>query len=277
MTLRKSLLLTLTVLLAPLATSAQTKQELNDQFWEAARKGDVQAVTTLLDKGADVNAKFRYGATALFKAAERGNTEVVKLLLARGADPNVKDTFYGTTAMVWALDNKRIEVVRAILEKDPASAGDVLMTGAREGNVELVRAAIEKGDKGGLKPETLTAALSATIGDEKKVEIVEMLKKAGAVPPPEIDATTLQSYVGKYKGDPGPELSIIFKDGKLFAGPPGQPPIALMAVDKTTFKPTAFDGLTVTFTVEGGRTTGFALKQGPNTTQLKRVEEIKQP
>ena len=62
------------------------KQELNDQLWEAARKGDAAAVTALLDKGADVNAKFRYGTTALFKAAERGNTEVVKVLLARGAD-----------------------------------------------------------------------------------------------------------------------------------------------------------------------------------------------
>ena len=73
---------------------------------EAVRKGDAAAVTALLDKGADVNAKFRYGATALFKAAERGNTEVVKVLLARGADVTVKDTFYGATAMTWALDEQ---------------------------------------------------------------------------------------------------------------------------------------------------------------------------
>ena len=39
-------------------------------MWEAVRKGDVALVTALLDKGADVNAKFRYGTTALFKAAE---------------------------------------------------------------------------------------------------------------------------------------------------------------------------------------------------------------
>ena len=64
-----------------LVLGQNTKQELNDQFWEAVRKGDASAVTTLLDKGADVNAKFRYGATALFKAAERGNVEIVKILL----------------------------------------------------------------------------------------------------------------------------------------------------------------------------------------------------
>jgi hypothetical protein len=276
MTPKRPLLLIVAVLLIPLATPAQDpKQQLNDQLFEAVRKGDVAAVTALLDKGVDVNTKFRYGTTALFKAAERGNTEVVKLLLARGVDTKVKDTFYGTTAMSWALDNKHIDVVRAILEKDPGGVDDVLMTGAREGEVALVRVAIEKG---GLKPETLTAALStAATGEEKKPEIVEMLKKAGAVPPPEIDVATLQSYVGKYKGDPGPEFSINLKEGKLFVGPVGQPPIALMPIDKITFKPTAFDGLVFIFTVEGGKTTGLAFKQGPNTTQLKRVEETKQP
>ena len=79
-----------------------SKQELNDQLYEAVRKGDAPAVTALLDKGADVNAKFRYGATALFKAAERGHLEIVKILLARGADVSVKDTLYGATAMTWA-------------------------------------------------------------------------------------------------------------------------------------------------------------------------------
>lgn len=271
MTPRKALLILFSLLMIPLATRAQDpKQVLNDQFWEAARKGDVPAVAALLDKGADVNAKFRYGQTALFKAAERGHAEVVKLLLARGADVTVKDTFYNTTAMTWALNSKHVEVVRALLEKDTASVTDVLMTGAREGNVELVRMAIKKG---GLKPETLTAALTAATGDEKKTEIVDMLKKAGAVPPPEIDAATLQSYVGRYKADPGPELSITLKDGKLFAGPVGQPPIALMALDKLTFKPTAFDGITFKFTVEGGKTTGMAFQQGPNTTQLKRIAD----
>ena len=53
--------------------------------------------------------------------------------------------------------------------------------------------------------------------DENKVEIAEMLKKAGALPPPEIDAATLQSYVGKYRNEQGTEITVTFKDGKLFA------------------------------------------------------------
>src|SRR5687768_2629188 len=99
----------------------QDKQALNDQMFEAVRKGDAAAVTALLDKGADVNAKFRYGQTALFKAAERGHAAVVKVLLDRGADVTVKDTFYGATAMTWATSNGHMEVVRLLFEKNAGS------------------------------------------------------------------------------------------------------------------------------------------------------------
>jgi hypothetical protein len=267
----KLLFLVLGLLLVPGAIAAQnSKQEINDQLWEAARKGDAAAVTALLDKGADVNAKFRYGTTALFKAAERGNTEVVKILLARGADATVKDTFYRATAITWALNNKHIEVVRLILEKDATTVDDVLTTGMQEGNAVLVRMAL---DRGGATPEALTGALALATADEKMGEIAELLKKAGAKPPFEVDAATLQSYAGKYKADPGPEISITLKDGKLFATSAGQQPFALMAIDKTAFRPVAFSGITLTFNVADGKVNGLALKQGPYpTTQLKRVE-----
>lgn len=256
------------------ALAQNPKQELNDQLWEAARKGDPVAVAALLDKGAEVNAKFRYGTTALFKAAERGNTEVVKVLLARGADVTVKDTFYGATAMTWALDHNHDEIVRALLEKSPQSADEVLLTGARENKVGLVRIALAKS---GATPGALTSALVAsTTGENKNDEITDLLKKAGALPPPEVDAATLQSYVGKYKSDAGREITITLKDDKLAVTFTAQP-LALMAVDKTTFKPAAFDGLTITFKPETNKVTSLEIKQGPTTTVLKRVEEPKNP
>ncbi len=269
MSKRKIILLSL-ILVFSLAIRAQdARQELDNQLWEAARKGDVVAVKTLLDKGANVNAKFRYGTTALFKAAERGHTEVVKLLLARGADVSVKDTFYGATAMTWALDNKHIGVVRALLEKSAESVDEVLITGARGGDAALVRAAL---DRGGAKAETLTAALEATTGDAKRAEIAEMLKKAGAVPPPTVNAETLQSYVGKYKNEQGTEITVTVKEGKLFATPAGQPPFGLIAVDQTTFRPTDFDGITIIFNVEGSKASAFTLKRGETATQFKKVD-----
>ena len=269
----KQIILALFVTFAPSVVLAQNaQQELNDQFWEAVRKGDAATVTALLDKGVDVNAKFRYGQTALFKAAERGHTEIVKLLLARGADATVKDTFYSATAMTWALSNKHVGAVGALLEKDSSSVNEVLMTGTREGNVELVKIALANGKA---KPETLSAALALALNDKDKIEIAEMLKKAGATPPLELDAAILQSYAGRYKPEQGNEITFSVKEGKLFAQPTGQQPIAMMALDKTTLRPVAFEGLVVTFTIEGDKATSFTLKQGTNTTVYKRVEETK--
>jgi hypothetical protein len=265
--LQKVFLFSLLALLFP-QTPVNPKQELNDQLYEAVRKGDVAAATAALDRGADVNAKFRYGTTALFKAAERGNVDVAKLLLDRGADLKVKDTFYGATAMSWAIDGKHVSVVRLLLTKSGDEVEDVLLAGVRENNEELVKIAVERG---GVKPETFTAALALSV-NEKYDAVTELLKKAGATPPMEVDAATLQSYAGKYKAEPGPEFSIVVKEGKLFASGLGRQEIVMMALDKTTFRPLAFGGITLTFNVEGGKVTGLAFKQGPNTTQMKRVE-----
>ena len=267
MLLPKILLLSLAVLL-PLQTTTNSKQELNDQLFEAVRKGDVAAATAALDRGADVNAKFRYGTTALFKAAERGYADVAKLLLDRGADVKVKDTFYGASAMTWALDGKHIDVVKLLLQKDKGDADDVLSAGVRESNSELVKVAL---DSGGATPQTLTAALALSSSDEKNAAITEMLKKAGAQPPMEIDAATLQSYAGTYRGDPGPEVSVTVKDGKLFATF-GRDAYQLMALDKTTFRPIAFSGATIAFNSEAGKITSATLKDVRGTAQLKRVE-----
>ncbi|HEX7316248.1 MAG TPA: ankyrin repeat domain-containing protein [Pyrinomonadaceae bacterium] len=265
---RTTLTALLTLALALTAAAQDPKQALNEQLYEAARKGDAAEVKALLDKGADVNAKFRYGATALFKAAERGHTEVVKLLIERGADVTVRDTFYGATALYWATDKGHTGVVRAILAKSPDGAGDVLSSGVRSGNAEMVSAALETGK---VPAGSLTAALVAVGADEKNAAIAEMLKKAGAVPPPTVDAAVLQSYVGKYKGDPGPEINVTVKDGKLI-GTANNQPIVLMAIDEKTFRPVEFDGITLTFKTEAGKVTGLDFKQGPNTTALKRVD-----
>lgn len=260
-------------LAAPLALARQdAKQQLNDQLWEGARVGDVAAVRAALDKGAEVDAKFRYGQTALFKAAERGHVEVVRLLLERGAAVNVRDTFYQATPMTWALDKKHVAVVRALLEKGAEEVGDVLMTGVREGNTEFVNAAL---DTKRAKPETLTAALAAATARTDRPEIVEILKKAGAQPPLELDAATLQSYAGTYKNAQGGEIHVTLKDNRLTFTAPGQGSFASMALDPKTFRPVDFDGIVVTFVVENTKVVRFDFKQGANTTAYNRVEAPK--
>jgi hypothetical protein len=185
----------------------------------------------------------------------------------------VKDTFYGATAMTWAIDNKHTEVVRLLLEKGADEVEDVLLTGVRENNAELVKAAL---DRGTLKPESLTVALAISSADEKNAAITEMLKTSGAKPPLQVDAATLQSYAGKYKGDTGPEATITVKDGKLFVGGFTRELQPLLALDNTTFRPVNFGGITLIFNVEGGKATSMTFKQGETTNQMKRTGDVTQ-
>ncbi|HEX6719892.1 MAG TPA: ankyrin repeat domain-containing protein [Pyrinomonadaceae bacterium] len=250
-------------------TATPSKQELNDQLYEAVRKGDVAAVTTTLDRGADVNAKFRYGTTALFKAAERGNADVAKVLLDRGADVKVRDTFYGMTAMTWALQNDHIDVVRLLAQKGADGIDDVLMAGVQQNQEELVKIAL---DSKALKPDALTTALALSSMNEKTASITEMLKKAGAQPPLQVDAAILQSYAGQYKSDTGPQATVTVKDGKLYVAGFTRDAQPLIALDNTTFRPIAFSGFTFIFNVEAGKVTSLTFKNPQTTMQMKRVD-----
>jgi ankyrin repeat protein len=263
----KVFLFSLLLLLFP-QTQTNPKQELNDQLFEAVRKGDAAAVTAALDKGADVNAKYRYGMTALFKAAERGNADVAKVLVDRGVDVNVKDTFYKATAMSWALQNDHLNVVQLLLAKGADGADDVLMNGVQENKEDLVKMALESGT---LKPDALTAALAFSM-NANTAAITDLLKKAGATPPADIDAATLQRYAGKYKGENGLEVTFSVKDGKFFVAGFTPQPQALMALDKTTFRPIAFAGITLTFQVEGEKVPSMTFKSATQNQVMKRLD-----
>ena len=52
----------------------------------AARRGSLEAVRLLLDRGADPNMPVRGDGNALIVASRAGHADVVKLLLDRGAD-----------------------------------------------------------------------------------------------------------------------------------------------------------------------------------------------
>lgn len=174
------------------------------------------------------------------------------------------DTFYGMREFIIR------DLNRFWITFGQPTPFDVLMTGIRTGKSELVQSALESGS---LRPEALTAALVAASSSDKNAKIVAMLEQAGALPPAEVDNATLQSYTGKYEGRHGMEVTVTLKDGQLCAAPGGQQPIALLAIDENTFRPIAFDDVSLSFNVEDGKTVGFVFRQGDHTTQLRRVEK----
>jgi ankyrin repeat protein len=70
--------------------SASFAEGLGQALIEAAQKGDLAQVKTLLTTGADVNARDHDGRTALMFAAWNGNLEAMRLLIDKGADVHAK-------------------------------------------------------------------------------------------------------------------------------------------------------------------------------------------
>jgi ankyrin repeat protein len=80
-------------------------------------RNHADAVTWLLDRGADVNGRWRAGGpevTPLHVAARSGHASIVRLLLDAGADPSIRDTEHGGDAIGWAEHFGQPEVVRLL-------------------------------------------------------------------------------------------------------------------------------------------------------------------
>ncbi|MGH9861256.1 MAG: ankyrin repeat domain-containing protein, partial [Candidatus Acidiferrales bacterium] len=72
---------------------------MRPEFERAATAGDVPALEAQLAAGADVNAKDRYGQTALMLAAHRGHLVAVEALLRHRGNPDVTAK-YGLSALM---------------------------------------------------------------------------------------------------------------------------------------------------------------------------------
>jgi hypothetical protein len=240
------------------------------ELHEAARRGDLATVRTLLDAGVPVDAKSEYGATALSFACDKGHTEVVKLLLERGADVNVADSFYEATPVVWAASNGHAEVVKLLVAAGVDPAGAIGMAVQRD-NVEVVRAVL---DSGKVKPESLSGTLAAAKA-AGKTEVVTLLEAAGVKPPPpataKVDPAVLAGYAGRYENDQF-HLTISVADGNLQVSFMGQPPMALGAVDATHFRLLVYEAVSVEFKSDGGKVTEVEIDQAGSKTTAKRVE-----
>jgi uncharacterized protein len=82
---------------------------------DAAKRGDVTAVRTLLAAGADVNAASGDGLTPLHVAAEAGRLDVVKVLLDAKATVDSRTRIGQYTPLHLAAGNARTDVVQALL------------------------------------------------------------------------------------------------------------------------------------------------------------------
>ena len=89
----------------------------------AALFGNPEVVDRLLKGGADGKALGPNGETMVMLAARNGKPEVIRLLVEAGADVNAKEPLRGTTALMWAVEQRNAAAVDALLAAgaDPAA------------------------------------------------------------------------------------------------------------------------------------------------------------
>ena len=120
-------------------------------------RGDAKKLRLLLDKGVDVNERYKRDRTALMVASERGNAEVVQTLLSvPDIEINAKEKVFGNTALILACKKGCVKTTRILLEDK--------------------RTSVNQGNDHGSTP--LMAACDFVKDDDpKKEEIIKLLLK----------------------------------------------------------------------------------------------------
>jgi ankyrin repeat protein len=118
----------------------------------AAENGDAAITQLLLDRGADPNTALPEGETALLTAARTGDAATLEALIAAGARVNEPEGWKGQTALMWAAHENNAPAIRALLgagaERDARSSGGdftALLFAVRAGALEATRALLAAG------------------------------------------------------------------------------------------------------------------------------------
>ena len=151
---------------------------------EAVREGDREAVRSLLNESADVNAAQADGATPLAWAVHRDDLETVELLINAGADVNSANV-YGVTPLSLACTNRNAIIVDKLLKAgaNPNLAQDSgetpLMSCTRTGTEEGARSLLLHGADVNVRTveRGQTAVMWAAAGQPS---IIRMLVEHGA-------------------------------------------------------------------------------------------------
>jgi len=127
------------IALVPDTAGAQTRNRTESVteslLHSAAAANDTGAIRTLLAQGADVNARDRYGHTALLIATHRNAVSAARALIQAGADVNLKDRI-DDSPFLYAAAHGYLDILQMALE----NGADVLSTN-RFGSTALIPAA----------------------------------------------------------------------------------------------------------------------------------------
>jgi ankyrin repeat protein len=191
----------LAALLVPAPAVAAESAPLVD----AAARGDLAAVRSLIGKKTDVNTARVDGLTPLHAAVNADRLDIADALLRAGANAAAGDR-YGVTPIYLAAVNGNAEMIRRLLDAgvDPNAVDGggetALMTAARTGTPAALRVLLERGALvDAREPEFGQTALMIAVRENHDAA-VQVLLEAGASPNAQTRKGPTPAFVPPCKG-----------------------------------------------------------------------------
>ena len=167
---------------------ANTRTNLGTTMVEAAERGDVATVKSLLAQGADATVARGDGMTALHWAADRGDAMMATALLRAGAKLDAKTNVGGYTPLHVASKSGSAAVVKALLDGG-ADVATITGTGATALHLAAASgsaAAVDALLKHKANPNAPETAWGQTplmfAAENNRADVIRVLVKAGANP-----------------------------------------------------------------------------------------------
>jgi beta-lactamase regulating signal transducer with metallopeptidase domain len=162
-------------------TGNRVASGLDRALVRAAAAGDISGIDELLRAGANVNCIVRYGefGSPLIGAVKKGRLDAVRLLLDRGADPNLAPGFVNLarlgdrTPLIKAAEQGHVEIVSLLLDRgaiidwiEPGGHQNALILASEKGRLEVVKLLVARG-----------ADVNARVWTSSKIEFVNRSEK----------------------------------------------------------------------------------------------------
>lgn len=161
---------------------------MSHSLFQAIEANDFEALKTLLESGADPNARDSEGAPALIRAADTGNIALIQPLLNSCADIDCE--WSGSSILDFIISSRNPDALRFLLDQkprwDPSALGETLHSVSQlvdepEECIAMVQILLERGANVDERDYSgCTALIYASV--KCKVEVVELLLNAGADP-----------------------------------------------------------------------------------------------
>src|SRR6476660_1417757 len=160
---------------------------------DAASKGDLNAVRTLLKQGAYVNTPRGDGMTALHFASERGDAPLAEMLIFAGANVTAGTRIGQYTPLHLAARSGSGAVVKALLSagadpsaRTPISGVTPLHLAAEAGSIDAATALLDKGADANAKESEWDQTPLIFAAESNRVDVIKLLVQHGA----KVDART---------------------------------------------------------------------------------------